>query len=260
MTISESQTEPQAFKTQVLKIGGNQLDDPAFIAGTAAAIAKMPTTPVIVHGGGKAIKALQEKLGIQPQFIDGLRVTDPATMEVVAMVLGGLTNATLVAALTMAGVPAQGYRGPDQGLLRGRKKHHPLGDLGRVGEVVSVNAKVLQAMLAQGVVPVIAPVLLAEDGGFYNANADQCAGAVAAALGASRVTFLTDVAGVLRDGQQIATISRAEIAMLITSDVITGGMAVKVGAALDALSAGVGQAVITNLEGLIAGTGTVVTA
>lgn len=246
--------------TTVLKIGGNQLDDPAFIAETAQAVARMSEPPVIVHGGGKAIKALQEKLGIQPQYIDGLRVTDEATIEVVKMVLIGVSNVMLVAALTGAGVQAQGFNGADRGLLRGKKLTHPGGDLGRVGEVETVNVAVLRDTLAAGVVPVIAPVLLADDGGFYNANADRAAGAVAAALGAQRVTFLTDVPGVLKDAVLIERMTRAEIEALIAQGVITSGMAVKVNAALDALSAGVATAVITNLDGLTAGSGTAVVA
>ncbi|MCC7447625.1 MAG: acetylglutamate kinase [Anaerolineae bacterium] len=244
--------------TNVLKIGGNQLDDPIFIAGTAQAVAKMTDTPVIVHGGGKGIKALQEKLGIQPQYIDGLRVTDAATLEIVMMVLCGQANLTLVSALIQAGVDAQGFNGADRGVIRGQQKVHPGGDLGRVGEVASVRVEVIREALAKRVVPVIAPVLLGADGGFYNANADRAAGAVAAAIGAEQVIFLTDVPGVLHDGKPIEHVTQAHIKELIASGVIKGGMAVKVGAALDALSAGVPRAVITNLEGLARGTGTVV--
>jgi acetylglutamate kinase len=244
--------------TRVLKIGGNQLDDPAFIAGMARIVAGMPECPVIVHGGGKGIKALQERLGIQPQYVDGLRVTDPATLEIVMMVLIGQANVMLVAALFGAGVQAQGFNGADRGLMRGRKMAHPGGDLGRVGEVVSVNTAVIRDTLAAGVVPVIAPVLLGEDGGFYNANADRVAGAVAAALGAAEVTFLTDVPGVLHDDKALDRVTQAEVKTLITDGVIKGGMAVKATAALDALSAGVQRARITNLDGLAQGTGTVV--
>lgn len=245
--------------TNVLKIGGNQLDDPAFIAGAAHIVAKMPQPPIIVHGGGKGIKALQEKLGIQAQYVDGLRVTDPATLEIVMMVLCGQANLNIVAALIMAGAQAQGFNGADRWLLKGRKFPHPTADLQRVGEVEKVNTALLQETLAAKVVPVIAPVLLGEDGGFFNANADRAAGAVAAALDAEQVTFLTDVPGVLNEGKVITQISRAGIETLITDGVIKGGMVVKVNAALDALSAGVNKAMITNLDGLAAGTGTVVT-
>ena len=246
----------------VLKIGGNQLDDPAFIAGMAQAVKKMvektSETPVIVHGGGKGIKSLQEKLGIQPHYIDGLRVTDAATLEIVMMVLCGQANLNLVAALMNAGVEAQGFNGADRGLLRGRPMPHPGGSLGRVGEIVAVREDVIRQALAAKVVPVIAPVLFGEDGGFFNANADRAAGAVAAALGAEQVMFLTDVPGVLQDGKQLEHITQMEAKALMSSGVIKGGMAVKVGAALDALSAGVKRATITNLEGLAQGIGTAV--
>ncbi|MBX3063898.1 MAG: acetylglutamate kinase [Anaerolineae bacterium] len=246
--------------TSVLKIGGNQLDDPAFIAGMAQIVARMPDLPVIVHGGGKGIKSLQEKLGIEPRYVDGLRVTDAATMEVVAMVLVGQANISLVAALIKAGVQAQGFNGADRWLLRGKKFQHPGADLERVGEVAAVNTTVLKEALGAKVVPVIAPVLLGEDGGFFNANADRAAGAVAAALNADQVTFLTDVPGVLKDGSVITEISRSDVQRLISDGVITGGMAVKLNAALDALSAGVGKAQITNLEGLAQNSGTLVLA
>ena len=244
--------------TRVLKIGGNQLDDPAFIAGTAQIVAKMSELPVIVHGGGKGIKALQEKLGIVPQYVDGLRVTDAATLEIVMMVLCGQSNINIVAALIAAGVDAQGFNGADRGLLRGRPVLRPNGSLGRVGEVSKVRSEIIRDLLAAKIVPVIAPVLLGEDGGFFNANADKAAGAVAAAIGAEQVVFLTDVPGVLYDGARLDHVTRAQIEGLIRDGTITGGMAVKVNAALDALSAGVGAAVITNLDGLSRGTGTIV--
>jgi acetylglutamate kinase len=247
--------------TDVLKIGGNQLDDPAFVAGMAVAVRVMVaagTPPVIVHGGGRAIRALQERFGIQPRTIGGLRVTDEQTMALVMMALIGSANVSLVAALTGAGVEAQGFSGADRGLLRSRQLTHPGGDLGRVGRIVSVRAGVIRAALAEGVVPVIAPVALAEDGGFHNVNADQAAGAVAAALGAGRVIFLTDVPGVLRDGSRLERMARAEAEALISGGIARDGMAVKIGAALDALAAGVARAVITDLAGLSAGEGTVV--
>lgn len=242
----------------VFKIGGNQLDDPAFIAAAANVIKHLPEPPVIVHGGGKGIKTLQQKLGIQTQFVGGLRVTDAATLEVVMMVLCGQANLSLVAALINAGLDAQGFNGADRGLLRAQPMTHPDGDLGRVGKISAVRADVIREALAAQVIPVIAPVSLGEDGGFYNVNADQAAGAIAAALGAAQVTFLTDVAGVLHDGKVIDHITQTRAHDLITAGVIKDGMAVKLGAALDALSAGVKQAMITNLDGLTNNVGTVV--
>lgn len=259
-----SMTNPTSRELDVIKIGGNQLDDPQFLKGVAAYIEEWYSSggalPVIVHGGGKQIKALQEKLGIQATYIDGLRVTDPQTMELVQMVLCGLSNVNIVNALTEAGLQAQGYNGADRGLLRGDFMTSPKGDYGRVGVVKSIRANVIRQALEAGVIPVIAPVLLAPDGGYLNCNADKVAGAVAARIGADGVTFLTDVPGVLHEGKPLTSIGQTQVAKLIADGVITGGMAVKLNAALDALSAGVAQAQITNLDGLRAGTGTIVNA
>ncbi|MEP7284502.1 MAG: acetylglutamate kinase [Chloroflexota bacterium] len=245
----------QANQLQVLKIGGNQLDDPAFITGMAQAVARMDKKPVIVHGGGKGIKALQEKLGLEAHYIGGLRVTDAATLEIVKMVLCGQANLDLVATLMAAGVDAQGFNGADRGLLRAVQMSS---DLGRVGQITSVRGDIILAALAAHVVPVIAPVALGEDYGFFNVNADRAAGAVAAAINAQQVVFLTNVPGVLHDGIPLNQVTRTQVQTLIDDGVVTGGMAVKLGAALDALSAGVSQAVITNLDGLQNGSGTVV--
>src|ERR1041385_551111 len=204
---------------RVLKIGGNQLDDPAFIAGAAQLVAKMDELPVIVHGGGKGIKALQEKLGIVPQYVDGLRVTDAATLEIVMMVLCGQANLNIVSALVRAGVEAQGFNGADRGLLRGKAVVRPNGSLGRVGEVSAVRSDIIREALAAKIVPVIAPVLLGEDGGFFNANADKAAGAVAAAIGAKQVVFLTDVPGVMYDGSRLDTITQPQIQGLIRDSI-----------------------------------------
>jgi acetylglutamate kinase len=246
----------------LIKIGGNQLDDPTFVAGLAGAVRRMVTAdqvPVIVHGGGKAIKTLQEKFGVQPRYIGGLRVTDEQTILMVMMALGGQANMNLVAALTNAGVEAQGFTGADRGLLRSCPLIHSGGDLGRVGQIVAVRGALILETLAAKVVPVIAPVALAEDGGFHNVNADQAAGAIAAAIGAAQVTFLTDVPGVLQDGLRIDRLTRAQAQTLIGEGIARDGMAVKLNAALEALSAGVGQAMITNLDGLEHRIGTLVT-
>lgn len=245
--------------TKVLKIGGNQLEDEAFIAGFVKAVKSMVAegdAPVIVHGGGKAIQVLQEKYNLPPRKIGGLRVTDDQTMTLVMMALAGDVNIRLVAALHMGGVEAQGFSGADRGLLRSRKLEHPDGDLGRVGEITSVRGDVLRAALDAGVTPVVAPVALAEDGGFHNINADQAAGAIAAALGARQAVFVTNVPGVLIGDQPVSEITRVQAQDLVRTGVARDGMAVKISAALDALSAGVGRAVITDLAGLAGGAGT----
>jgi acetylglutamate kinase len=245
--------------TKVLKVGGNQLEDEAFVAGLVVAVKGMVAagdTPVIVHGGGKAIQVLQEKFSLTPRKIGGLRVTDEQTMALVMMALVGDVNIRLVGALHLGGVEAQGFNGADRGLLRSRKLEHPEGDLGRVGEIKSVQAEILRAALDAGVVPVVAPVALADDGGFHNVNADQAAGAIAAALGARQAVFVTNVPGVLIGDQPVSEMTRLQAQELVHTGVARDGMAVKINAAIDALSAGVGRAVITDLAGLTHGTGT----
>ncbi len=243
----------------VLKIGGNQLDDKDFIAGMAKAVKQLPQRPVIVHGGGKLISTLQQKLNIQPKTIAGLRVTDADSLAIVMMVLIGQVNPMIVSALLAEGIDAMGLNGADRGLLHAVPLIHPEGDLGRVGTIDRVRAEVLKELLDQGIVPVIAPVSRGEDGGFFNVNADQAAGAIAAALGADRVTFLTNVPGVLADGQTIHQLSKADAEELIRVGVAAGGMAVKLEAAFTALEAGVPNATITDLQGLLDGTGTTIT-
>ncbi len=244
----------------VLKIGGNQLDDLRFIAEMAVAVAQLPNKPVIVHGGGKLISTLQEKLGVVPKTIGGLRVTDRDSLAIVMMVLIGQVNPTLVAALGKAGVEAVGFNGADRGLLRAVPLTHPDGDLGRVGTIKSVRAEIIREALDHGLVPVIVPLSLGDDGGFYNVNADQAAGAIAAALGAERVTFLTNVPGVLADGHTIERLTKADAQELIRLGVAEGGMAVKLEAAFTALAAGVPGATITDLAGLLDGKGTLIVA
>lgn len=243
----------------VLKVGGNQLDDPLFITGMAVAVRNLPELPVIVHGGGKLISTLQQKLNIQPQTIGGLRVTDRDSLGVVMMVLIGHVNPMIVNELVRAGVDAQGVNGADRGLLSADRMQHPDGDLGFVGTITRVNAAAIHELLERRIVPVIAPVSVGADGTFYNVNADQAAGAIGAALNADRVTFLTNVPGVLADGQPIPQLTRANAEELIALGVVSGGMTVKVEAAFTALTAGVRGAMITDLQGVVDGRGTLIT-
>jgi acetylglutamate kinase len=243
--------------TLILKIGGNELDDPAFVAELARVVAGLRPQPVLVHGGGKEIGIIQKALGGEPRFIAGLRVTDESALHAAEMVLCGLVSTRLVAALTAAGADALGLSGVDRGLIRVEKAQHPDGDLGRVGRPVAVRAEVLRELLAQGVVPVVAPISLGPEGA-YNVNADEAAGAIAGVLADAQVVFVTNVPGVLVGGQLAAQLSAAEIEALIADGTISGGMIPKVRAALTALDAGVHAARITNLAGLSAGTGTVI--
>lgn len=235
--------------TLVLKIGGNEIDDPAFVSALAQAVAALRPVPVLVHGGGKEIGIVQQALGGEPRFIEGLRVTDQAALQAAEMVLCGVVSTRLTAALLAAGADAQGMSGVDRGLIRVEKHMHPAGDLGRVGRPTAVRAEVLHALLAAGVVPVVAPISLGPDG-TYNVNADEVAGAIAAALGDAEVVFVTNVAGVLSNGAVVSQLTAAEVQALIADGTISGGMIPKVRSALAALTAGVRAARVTNLAGL----------
>ncbi len=241
----------------VLKVGGNEIDDASFLTGFALAVAGMTDTPVIVHGGGKEIADLQLKFGLTPHFVEGLRVTDDTSLAIAEMVLSGRVNKRIVATLLLAGVDAIGLSGVDRGVVRVEKMQHPAGDLGRVGKVTSVRGEVLHDFVARKIVPVVSPISLGDDGA-YNVNADSVACAIAAALNADAVVFVTNVAGVLRDDRVIPSLTAREAETLIKSQVIRGGMIPKVRAALDAITGGAKAARITNLEGLTNGSGTVI--
>ncbi|MEM6412076.1 MAG: acetylglutamate kinase [Pseudomonadota bacterium] len=249
-----------AGQTIVVKYGGHAMVDPA-LAGSFAKdvvlLKHLGINPVVVHGGGPQIGSLLERLGIASQFEDGLRVTDDATMEVVEMVLSGAVNKTIVRAINGAGGSAVGLSGSDAGLLKARKaerKQRPtdsqiekLIDLGFVGEPDGVDATVLDVLSGAvgGFVPVVAPVGVGPEGARYNINADSAAGAIAAALRASRLLLLTDVAGVLdKSGNLMREVARDNVGTLIADGTAAGGMIPKLETAAGAVENGVGAAVI----------------
>jgi acetylglutamate kinase len=238
---------------QVIKIGGNELAAPGFLSALAEAIAALAEPAVVVHGGGKAIADLQTRLGLEPVKVDGLRVTDAASLAAAQMVLSGGTNKQIVAALLAAGVDAFGFSGVDGGLLRCRQKQHPTADLGYVGEVVAVRVDLLRQLAAVGITAVISPISIGRDGQIYNVNADEAAGAIAAALSAAQLTLVSNVPGVLRDGRVIPSLTPAETEQLIQEGVVRGGMAPKVRAAVTAVTGGVPQARIVDLAGMQGG-------
>lgn len=240
----------------VVKVSGSELDDPAYLQNFAQAIHALNAPTVIVHGGGAEISSLQKSLDIQPQYLNGVRITDAQSLRLVEMVLCGTVNKRVVRALLAAGLDALGISGVDRGLVRARKMPNPTRDMGFTGEVAAVRGEVLTRLLDEGITPVVAPVCLGEDSS-YNVNADHVAGAIAAAISASRTVFLTNVSGVLVGGHVAATLTRAEVNALIDDGTIFAGMIPKVQTALHALTMGVQQAVITDLAGLQAGGGTV---
>ncbi|HKK52310.1 MAG TPA: acetylglutamate kinase [Myxococcota bacterium] len=230
-------------KTIVVKYGGHAMTDESLQASFAADVVLLKhigLRPVIVHGGGPQIAATLERLGKQSTFVDGRRVTDDETMEVVEMVLGGRINREIVELIQQAGGTAVGVTGSDGGLLRVRKRIVAGRDLGRVGEVTAVDPSVLSAAMGAGFVPVVAPIGVDGEGRSYNVNADEAAGAIAAALRAEKLMLLTDVEGVLdASGRLISELSVEECRKLIAEGTIQGGMIPKMECCIQALSGGV---------------------
>lgn len=226
----------------VIKYGGAAMvTSPERTIRDVALLRTLGLRPVLVHGGGPEINSWLAKVGIEPKFIRGLRVTDAATMEVVAMVLMGKVNKTIVATMGAAGVAAVGLGGVDGGLLQAKQVDDE--DLGFVGTVTHVNPAVLNAALDAGLVPVVATVAADSKGNFLNVNADTAAAAIAGALDASEFVLMTDVPGILRDVQDPASLI-AETGIdgakqLIADGVVGGGMIPKVKCCLTALDAGV---------------------
>ena len=239
----------------VVKISGHCLDNETMLRAFARTVAGCAEPVVVVHGGGNEITRLQAQLGIEPRYVDGLRVTDAASLALVEMALCGLVNKRLARHLLAAGVDALGMSGVDRGLVRARQMRHETIDMGFTGAVESVRAQVIHDLLAQKITPVIAPVSLG-DGTNYNLNADPVTGALAAALDASKVVFVSNVAGVFIDGKLAARLTRAESLAQIQAGVISGGMIPKVQTALAALKAGARQVLITDLDGWANGGGT----
>lgn len=226
----------------VVKIGGAAMLTPALLAGVAKDIALLRLLgirPAVVHGGGPQVTAMAARLGIEPAFVDGHRVTDETTLEVVRMVLAGLVNKDLVTALVQGGTPALGLSGQDAGLLRVRRRSP---DLGLVGEVEHVDAAVLQHLMER-FVPVIASIGVDAAGHAHNVNADLVAGSVAVALGAVKLVYLSDAPRVIGpDGGLISEASASECEMLLAGGVAEGGMRPKLTSAVEAIRGGVPRA------------------
>ncbi len=242
-------------KTVVIKYGGNAMVDETLKDGFARDLVLMKQVgidPVVVHGGGPQIGKLLEQLGKETRFIDGFRVTDRETMDVVEMVLGGLVNKDIVSLINRAGGRAVGLSGKDGGLIRARRLSmadaastgdDPPVDLGHVGEVASIDPGVVNLLDTGAFIPVIAPVGVGDDGQSYNINADLVAGKIASVLGAEKLILLTNTPGVLDSQGQLLTGLRAErVAELIETGIIAGGMLPKVRCALDAVQSGVRSA------------------
>ncbi|MFN6955430.1 MAG: acetylglutamate kinase, partial [Acetobacteraceae bacterium] len=244
-------------KIVVVKYGGHAMgeEETALRFGRdIALLEQVGVNPVVVHGGGPQINAMLKRLNVQSHFVDGLRVTDAAMVDVVEMVLAGSVNKQVAAAITRAGAIAVGISGKDGGLIRARKLTRTVRDpdsniekvldLGFVGEPEHVDARVLKLLIGADIVPVVAPAGVGEDGQTYNINADTVAGAIAGALDAERLLMLTDVAGVRGpDGAHIPQMTVADARAGIAAGWISGGMIPKVETCIEAVERGVKGAV-----------------
>lgn len=248
-----------ADKTIVVKYGGNAMTDPELESSFARDIVLLKTVginPVVVHGGGPQVDSLLKQLGRESDRIDGMRVTDAATMEIVEMVLGGSVNKSIVSLINRHGGHAIGLTGKDGNLIRAKKllldkkdEHGQIKkiDLGQVGEVDQINASVLNLFIESDFIPVIAPLGVDAEGNTYNINADLVAGKVAEALQAEKLILLTNIAGVLDTDKKVLTgLSTEDVDHLIDIGVIYGGMIPKVSCALDAVKGGVVSAHIVD--------------
>jgi acetylglutamate kinase len=245
-------------ETFVVKYGGHAMGDATLgtlFARDIVLLNQMGVNVVVVHGGGPQIGAMLERLKIKSEFIDGLRVTDQETVDIVEMVLAGSINKQIVTAINQAGGQAIGISGKDGQLIRARKLRRTVRDtdshiekvldLGFVGEPVEVNPRLLHHFHESDIIPVVAPTGVGSNGETYNINADTAAGAVAGALEAQRVLFLTDVAGVLdKQGNLIPDMTESQARALIADGTITGGMIPKVETCLESVKRGVKAAVI----------------
>ncbi len=230
----------------VVKYGGNAMTDPALarsFADDVVLLRAVGIQPVVVHGGGPQISHLMERLGMEPTFRDGLRVTDAEGLDVARMVLVGKINRDIVSAINMHGPLAVGVSGEDAGLILASARHP---DLGFVGDVEAVNPGILRRLLAEDLIPVVSTIGADVAGQAYNINADTVAGAVAEALDAEKVVFLTDVPGVLRDVAEPASlvshVTAAEVQGLLDGEQVDGGMIPKLAACVHAVTHSVGSA------------------
>ena len=242
-------------KTVVVKYGGSAMVDETLKQSFARDIVLMKLVginPIIVHGGGPQIGAVLEQLSIESKFVDGLRVTDTQTMDVVEMVLGGLVNKEIVNLLNQNQGKAVGITGKDGNLIKAKKlklrRKDPkltdeIVDIGHVGEIISINTEILETMKDSDFIPIIAPIGTDDSGASYNINADSVAGAIAKVIGAEKLILLTNVEGVKnKKGEVLTGLSGAQVSKLIANKTLQGGMLPKVKCALEAIKGGVTSA------------------
>ena len=248
--------------TVVIKYGGNAMTEPALKDSFAADVVLMKLVGinvVVVHGGGPQIGELLSRLNIESEFVNGMRVTDSATMDVVQMVLGGLVNPDIVSLINTHGGRAVGVTGKDGNLIQAEKMPMTIAsndagasapeiiDIGHVGRITNIQVDVLNTLVQSEFIPVIAPVGVGKDGESYNINADIVAGAIAGALNAEKLVLLTNTPGILdADNATLSSLNKAEVEALIANGTISEGMLPKVECALDAVSGGVNSVTIVD--------------
>lgn len=237
------------MSVRVYKVGGPALEDAALVAPLAAEVKRRDGRVLLVHGGGRRIERMLQQLAIESRFVAGRRETSPAAMEVVEMVLSGVTNKGLAAALTQAGLPAVGVSGRDAGLIRARLAP----GLGQVGTPERVETRLLDALWAAGLVPVVSPVSNGPAGEAVNVNADEAAVGLARELRATQLVYLSDVDGVRIGESAAASLTPDEARERIDDGTIAGGMALKVRVALEAAAAGIPEVVIAGRARLTGG-------
>jgi acetylglutamate kinase len=235
--------------TLVYKLGGPALEDPGLLPALAEELRRARGRVVLVHGGGRHVERALQARGLESRFVGGRRETSAEAMEVVEMVLSGVVNKGLAAGITAAGLPAVGLSGRDAGLLRARVQP----GLGRVGSPEAADPRVLEAVWAASLVPVVSPVAQGPDGGALNVNADEAALALAVALRAGSLVYLSDVDGVRLDGTTVASLGADEARRHVAAGGISGGMAMKVETALQAAAAGVPEVIVAGKARLLGG-------
>lgn len=236
-------------KQRVYKVGGPALEDPGLLEPLAREVRSFAGRVALVHGGGRQVERMLKQLGIESKFVDGRRATSPEAMDIVEMVLTGSMNQALSAGLCRAGVRAVGLSGRDGGLIHAALRP----ELGQVGSPDSVDPAVLEALWAGGFVPVISPVSGGSSGQAVNVNADEAAQWIARTVQAETLVFLSDVDGVVLDGQPVPRLEDAAIEARIADGSISGGMAMKVRMALDAVRSGIPSVVIAGRARLTGG-------
>ena len=248
--IAEVQHQIQDLYNQVIviKYGGSTFKTKNFgntVLDDISILHKSGVKPIIVHGGGPSITEETKLRGIKAKFIDGLRVTDKKTLDITEMVLSGKVNKSIVGLLNSYGIAAVGLSGKDGKTIVAKKKKYKK-DLGFVGEIIRINPKVIEFLISNNYIPVISPIGIGEDNVTYNINADTVAAAIAISIGATRVLFLTDVGGIMKDGKLLSTVTFNEVTNLIKTGVISGGMIPKIEAMMECFKGNVNKVYIAN--------------